>query len=525
MGIPSYYRKLKDSVPGLVYKQKTTATYGLYFDFNCLVYHCLRNDSLPSYLGEENRIAWENALIEIVAKYVQKLVAIINPTHEVLICVDGVVPFAKMKQQRLRRFKSALAASTNTVEVWDRNAITPGTAFMERLGARLHKMAAAAGKLKWIVQDASVPGEGEQKIMAYLRSAPLPSGANIVIYGLDADLIVLSMLLLQNRSDLLLSLFRENVEFGETIYDSLGNETYVFLDMNLLEKSLLAKLSDAPTQAILNYAMAMSFLGNDFLPHALSQKMSEEGHIVLLELLKQLFSAGKVLINEDTTWNIEGVRWFLEHLSLTEDSDIFRSVRKKILHNPPITAETGADFYPAEKVEGTFFEDGLGGAMRGTRESRFKPKWRESYYENYFGGGQWALTARLACRHYFEGLHWIRNYYLGGVVAVDWYYPFFLPPFWKDLVAYIDTQFDMGSSVVGVGVVEFPAPQEQLTMVLPLESFWLIRDKVLRKLPYKAPQYWPISYTLFSCGKKWMWECEAQIPLLTLRTMRRFITD
>ena len=111
-------------------------------------------------------------------------------------------------------------------------------------------------------------------------------------------------------------------------------------------------------------------------------------------------------------------------------------------------------------------------------------------------------------------------------MAVDWYYPFFLPPFWKDLVAYIDRQFEVAAAAVLVAAEssEFPAPQEQLTMVLPLESFWLIRNKELRKLPYKAPQYWPISYTLFSCGKKWMWECEAQIPLLTLRTLRRFIT-
>jgi 5'-3' exonuclease len=68
-----------------------------------------------------------------------------------------------------------------------------------------------------------------------------------------------------------------------------------------------------------------------------------------------------------------------------------------------------------------------------------------------------------------------------------------------------------------------PKPQEQLSMVLPLESWWLIRDPALRSMPYKAPQYWPMSYKLFSCGKKYMWECEAQIPLLTLRTLRRIL--
>jgi hypothetical protein len=65
--------------------------------------------------------------------------------------------------------------------------------------------------------------------------------------------------------------------------------------------------------------------------------------------------------------------------------------------------------------------------------------------------------------------------------------------------------------------------QEQLAMVLPYGSWWLIRDKELKTLPYKAPQYWPLSHTVFSVGKKWMWECEAQIPLLTIKTLRMLL--
>ena len=145
MGIPSYYRKLKDSVPGLVTKSinSTTPVYGLYFDFNCLVYHVLHKKTTPPYPEDAEdddaiRIRWENSLIDEVMKYIHKIVGLVKPSHEVLISVDGVVPFAKMKQQRLRRFKAARGQVQS--RTWDKNSITPGTYFMERLGKKLNTL-------------------------------------------------------------------------------------------------------------------------------------------------------------------------------------------------------------------------------------------------------------------------------------------------------------------------------------------------------------------------------------------------
>ena len=512
MGIPSYYRKLKDSVVGLVSSTgPDKGPYGLYFDFNCLVYHVLSSPSTPPYptdvalTDDDARIAWENHLIGDVLKYVNKIVDLVKPTHEVLISVDGVVPFAKMKQQRLRRFKSALRSGDG----WDRNAITPGTYFMDRLGSRLKTISGRG--LRWTVQDASIPGEGEQKIMEYLRGSAAAADRDYVIYGLDADLIVLSLLHQQRCSGAKLWLFRENIEFGEMVCNSLGEETYVYMDITVLQKYLENQLGDAKG-VIENYAMAMCFLGNDFLPHGLSQKMSDEGHAVMMEILKAGFAEGKPLLMNGQ-WSLEGVRYFVSQLAKTERGDIERSLRRKLSHQPRITEETHADFYPAPKVEHDFF-DGERGPM--------KWRWQRIYYENYIGGAH-KLAARAAARHYFEGLHWIRAYYFGEPCSNEWHYPFFLPPLWSDLLIYLDSLFWASTGVATDQTIAKPKPQEQLAIVLPVESYWLIRDPALKALPYKAPQYWPIGYTLFSCGKKWMWECETQIPLLTLRSLRRFI--
>ena len=44
MGIPSYYKKLIDTVPGLVSKGHQDINW-LFMDFNCLIYHCI--DDVP----------------------------------------------------------------------------------------------------------------------------------------------------------------------------------------------------------------------------------------------------------------------------------------------------------------------------------------------------------------------------------------------------------------------------------------------------------------------------------------------
>ena len=66
----------------------------------------------------------------------------------------------------------------------------------------------------------------------------------------------------------------------------------------------------------------------------------------------------------------------------------------------------------------------------------------------------------------------------------------------------------------------FIQPQEQLAIVLPLESYHLIRNSELRKIPKKIPQFWPSSFEVHSLGRKMMWECEAKIPLLTPERLR-----
>ena len=100
------------------------------------------------------------------------------------------------------------------------------------------------------------------------------------------------------------------------------------------------------------------------------------------------------------------------------------------------------------------------------------------------------------------------DYYTGNKkIDMYWYYPWYLPPLFKDImgVPFVRPKSD-------------PAPNEitpigQLIMVLPIESYALLPTWA-RGLPYERPEFYPSTWTFFSCGRRQLWECEPMIPML-----------
>ena len=169
----------------------------LYLDMNGIVHPCSHPEDRPAPANEEE-------MMIAVFEYTERVVNMVRPRKLLMIAVDGVAPRAKMNQQRSRRFRSAQEAAEKDKEAaefhaqmvargesvdngdgedaapkktWDSNSITPGTPFMDLLAASLrywvsYKLSTDPGwkDLKIIISDATVPGEGEHKIMNFVRS-------------------------------------------------------------------------------------------------------------------------------------------------------------------------------------------------------------------------------------------------------------------------------------------------------------------------------------------------------------------
>ena len=79
MGIPSYYKKLIDTIHGLVSKGHPQGDINwLFMDFNCLIYHCLYREDTPQYPGPDKKDEWETQFIECIVKYCLKVIKFVS---------------------------------------------------------------------------------------------------------------------------------------------------------------------------------------------------------------------------------------------------------------------------------------------------------------------------------------------------------------------------------------------------------------------------------------------------------------
>ena len=503
MGIPSYFRKIIQKFPGIVTDRLPgSVTASLCFDFNCLVYRCIRAPGMPPPAATEE---WEDLLLKEVGRTVKEVWTASGRPRRVFIAVDGVVPMAKIRQQRVRRFKSAWLRRGGPGG-WDSNAITPGTAFMEKLSASL---AVICTKNGWTLSSADEEGEGEHKIMQWLRAQG--KGGAVVIYGLDADLILLSMLTGESLG-VPIWLLRERQEFGgKLLVDADGDQEYSFMNI----EELKARIGVKEMSNITNYVGLMSLMGNDFLPHSITHKLNDDGHDCVLSELRLMKKSGRWLV-VDGRLQLGVLGEICKRWSVDADERIMTMIRKKWEQ-----AERGvakgmdpSEGLPLEwKVERSMLVGAGAGAGAGAPQ-RLAPDWRETYWD-------WihpCANRDEICGAYIYGFQWILDYYLGKPVNKSWMFPAWIPPLWSDLADSIATA--VAPQPEEVAPIQ---PAEQLAMVLPLESWGLVRDPKLRRLPLLAPQMWPSAFSFFSLGRKWLWECEARVPVLTPVRLRELL--
>jgi 5'-3' exoribonuclease 2 len=246
---------------------------------------------------------------------------------------------------------------------FDSNCITPGTPFMDQLAVCLRyyitdRLNNDPGwkNIQVILSDASVPGEGEHKIMDFIRrqKSKIHYNPNTkhVLYGLDADLIMLALATHEPNFWIL----REDVQHkhnqracqlcGQTGHDSfqckgtakerigkwddqskyLDLKPFIFVHISVLREYLETemKLIDIPfswnvERAIDDWVFMCFFVGNDFLPHLPSLDIREGALELLIDIWKSEAKNWTGYLTDSGNINLDRVQTVLERLGTVED--------------------------------------------------------------------------------------------------------------------------------------------------------------------------------------------------------------
>jgi 5'-3' exoribonuclease 1 len=312
---------------------------------NGIIHNCTHNDSD----GPTARMTEDKMFIAIF-NYIEHLFGKIKPKQLFFMAIDGVAPRAKMNQQRARRFRTALDAEKarekaiqDGVEMpkedaFDSNCITPGTEFMAKLTQQLKYFInkKVSEDLDWqgveiVLSGHEVPGEGEHKVMEYIRQAKAQPGYDPnrrhCLYGLDADLIMLGLL----SHDPHFCLLREEVTFGrqKTKSKELEHQNFYLMHLCIVREYLELEFQELEEPGALGFPFDMErviddfilmafFVGNDFLPNLPHLHINEGALALMFNVYKTVLPKAKGYINEGGVINMERLALLLDELSHVE---------------------------------------------------------------------------------------------------------------------------------------------------------------------------------------------------------------
>ncbi|KAH9481103.1 5'-3' exoribonuclease 1 [Psilocybe cubensis] len=349
MGIPKFFRYISERYPltsQLIQENKIPEFDNLYLDFNGIIHNC----SHPNDEDAHFRLSEEQIFTSIFA-YVDHLFGKIKPKKLFFMAVDGVAPRAKMNQQRSRRFRTAKEAKEvrekaeakgeklPDEKAFDSNCITPGTPFMARLSEQLRyfinkKITEDSNwrDVEVVLSGHEVPGEGEHKIMEYIRLSRAQPDYNPNIrhclYGLDADLIMLGLL----SHDPHFCLLREEVKFGPASRKkgstSLESINFYLLHLSLMREYLDLEFHDIEPilpfkynleRVIDDFILLAVFVGNDFLPNLPDLHIHENGLERLFDVYKKVLPGMDGYINESGKINTKRLQIVLDEMAQWEE--------------------------------------------------------------------------------------------------------------------------------------------------------------------------------------------------------------
>jgi 5'-3' exonuclease len=576
MGIPAYFKSITRKYGDIINHKKPRCS-RLFLDLNCAIHTCANSVLQQQRLTTEQI---EHEIIQHTINYIHELISYSQPEELVYIAIDGIPPRSKISQQQKRRYVSSwkneiINAKKRQLKIeyadWDTNAITPGTAFMNKLSLNLHKHFEQNKTMNHeiILSDSNEKGEGEAKILDHIKTTPTPE-YNDIIYGLDADLIMLSLLSHKNNIHLL----REPVHYDQRVQHQ-NPHPFLFLNITLLKKyiayDILKTNYEKSSEHVINnivwdYVVLCFMQGNDFIPPLSYLKIRNNGIDLILEIYKNHINKNKetneipqtaFIVNYSVNpssehartnfrLNYNNISLILEQLKNIEDEAMLEAEKK--YYSNEVYNHTPNNAYHTHFNKKTVIDklvrelDNF--PTLNKYPLRIQPQrqgWRLRYYHELFDIDDISDVDKV-CLNYIEGIEWTFNYYFNENISNDWFYQFTYSPTILDICNYMTlydanvaltySQSNISSNIPLYKYVQTSIRDKyntisydtdlQLLMCLPPSSYSLLKpclQRVMTDIDIGCVHMYPLRFKLTTYLKTFLWEAYPILPKIDVKKL------
>uniref|UniRef100_A0AAQ5Y0C8 5'-3' exoribonuclease n=1 Tax=Amphiprion ocellaris TaxID=80972 RepID=A0AAQ5Y0C8_AMPOC len=626
MGVPAFFRWLSRKYPSIIVhcvEEKGKECNGvripvdttkpnpnevefdnLYLDMNGIIHPCTHPEDKPAPKNEDE-------MMVAIFEYIDRLFNIVRPRRVLYMAIDGVAPRAKMNQQRSRRFRASKEGVELTEEKqrmreeiiqrggylppeeikerFDSNCITPGTEFMDNLAQCLRYYVAdrLSNDPGWknvvvFLSDASVPGEGEHKIMDFIRRQRAQPNhdpnTHHCLCGADADLIMLGLATHEPNFTIIREEFKPNKprpcalcgQMGHEIKDCQGvarekkgqhdefadtvpvsEQEFIFIRLCVLREYLARELTMASLpfpfdfeRSVDDWVFMCFFVGNDFLPHLPSLEIREGAIDRLVNIYKDVVHKTGGYLTQNGFVNLERVEMIMQAVGVAEDN-IFKKRKEDDVRFHCIYSSCFFIlfihsfiyvfiFLSCQSSAGPSDSTESRGVKRKAEDSDSEPEpednvrlweegWKQRYYKTKFDVDATDDDfRRKVVQSYVEGLCWVLRYYYQGCASWKWYFPFHYAPFASDFkdIKGMFTEFEKETKPF--------KPLEQLMGVFPaasgnfLPSTW---RNLMSSPDSSIIDFYPDDFAIDLNGKKYAWQGVALLPFVDERRLRAALAE
>jgi 5'-3' exonuclease len=339
----------------------------------------------------------------------------------------------------------------------------------------------------------------------------------IAVYGLDADLIMLSIFHQQFSKNIYV--FREAPTFRTVLSCEYEKKELLFMDIDKLSNSIFQEMGKynlhEKSVRVSDYIFMCFLLGNDFLPHFPALNIRIHGIQILMDTYYQ--TIGKYRERSFIHATTKKIDWtnvslFLTELSKNEHTYLLKEydMRKKWdkYHWGSTT--------PLE-IENLFMNLPV---IYRADEKYICPQekgWECRYYKRLLHTSSSSPDIKDICINYLEGLEWVYSYYTGECPDWKWKYNWSYPPLLSDLIKYIPKKIQYTNTPIDQTPLD---SMIQLAYVLPFHQLHLLPSHLREILIHQYSHLYPTEYSFKWAFCRYFWEAHPVLPEIPLSLLK-----